>query len=130
FMKSGDREFQRVAGKRLVDSISLQKDLIGPVNADEFADLKDISPDSVNVLAVALSGRGPTKYAQRIGPIPLGTIPLYFELPYLRSHPSEAGNARIEVEGGDGVPAQKLSLKFVEDLSAVATENHRRAMPV
>ncbi len=131
FMKSGDREFQRVAGKRLVDSIKLQQGLIGPVKEEDFAGLDEMNPDDANLLIVALSGRGPTKYAQRIGPIPLGTVPLYMELPQLRTFPSDAANARIEVdgEGAQAGSVHKQPLKFVEDLSAVATENHKRALP-
>jgi hypothetical protein len=127
FMKSGEREFQRVAGKRLVSSIQLQEGLIGPVHADDFADLENLDANSVNVLVVALSGRGPTKYPQRIGPIPLGTVPVYFELPYLRTYPSEVAGAHLEVEGQEGAAA---TLKLVEDLSAVATENHERILPL
>lgn len=129
FMKSGDPEFQRVAGKRLVDSIKLQQGLIGPVREEDFAGLDEMSPDEVNVLIVALCGRGPTKVAQRIGPIPLGTIPIYMELPQLRTYLSEAAAARIEIDGESAPAAEKKSLKLVEDLSAVATENHRRALP-
>jgi hypothetical protein len=131
FMKAGDREFQRVAGKRLVDSIALQEGLIGPVRQEDFAGLDELSPGQVNVLVVALSGRGPTKYAQRVGPIPLGTLPVYFELPYLRTYTSEVGAARVEVDGGPGAPPQTLDrLKLVEDLGAVATENHKRTLPL
>jgi hypothetical protein len=128
FMKSGDREFQRVAGKRLVDSIRLQQGLIGAVNGEDFKDLEERDPDSVNLLVVALSGRGPTKYAQRIGPIPLGTVPVYFELPYLQTYPSEVTAAHLEVDTEGAVQAGG-SLALVEDLSAVATENHKRMLP-
>lgn len=129
FMKSGDREFQRVAGKRLVSSIELQKGLIGSVRADDFRDLEERDPDSVNLLVVGLSGRGPTKYPERIGPIPLGTVPLYFELPYLRTYPSEVGGAHVEVDG-DGGPGVTGRLDLVEDLSSVATVNHQRMLPL
>jgi hypothetical protein len=132
FLKSGDDEFQRVAARRLVDSIRLQRGLIGPVREEDFADLEELSSDDVNVLIVALSGRGPTKYPQRIGPIPLGTVPIYFELPYLRVHPSEVHAARIEIEGfsSPGLPHYRERLKLVEDLSLVAAENHRRMLPL
>lgn len=132
FMKSGDTEFQRVAGRRLEDSIQLQAGLIGPVNAQDFAGIGELDPSAVNVLIVALSGRGPTKYAQRVGPIPLGTIPVYFELPELRVNPTEVASARVEIEGSEGGGAAAGltdRLKLVEDLSAVAVENHRRLMP-
>lgn len=127
FMKSGDPELQRVAGKRLMGSIELQVPLIGPIKGEDFADIEEKPANSVNVLVVALSGRGPTKYAEKVGPIPLGTFPVYFELPKLQTHPSQVGRARVEVEG----EAAALSeLKLVEDMSAVAAENHRRQLPL
>lgn len=132
FMASGNGEFQRVAGRRLLDSIRLQKGLIGPVREEDFENLGERDSRSANLLVVALSGRGPTKYAQRVGPIPLGTVPVYFELPYLRVNPSEVTAARVEVDGseslgGEGAVSQPLAL--VEDMSAVAAENHKRALP-
>lgn len=128
FMKSGDPELQRVAGKRLLGSIELQGSLIGPVKQEDFADIQEMRADSVNVLVVALSGRGPTKYAEKVGPIPLGTFPVYFELPKLQIHPSSVVRARVEV---DGQPPSNLGeLKLVEDMSAVAAENHRRQLPL
>ena len=48
-----------------------------------------------NVLLIGLSGRGPIKFAQRFGPIPLGDIPIYFELPQLRDYQSEADGIRM-----------------------------------
>jgi uncharacterized protein len=132
FLKSGDDEFQRVAARRLVDSIRLQQGLIGPVREEDFAHLEELSSRDVNVLIVALSGRGPTKYPQRIGPIPLGTVPVYFELPYLRVHPTEVRSARIEIEGFGSAtsPVYREPLKLVEDMSLVAAENHRRMLPL
>jgi hypothetical protein len=132
FLKSGDEDFQRVAAQRLVDSIRLQQGLIGPVREEDFADLENLSSSDVNVLIVALSGRGPTKYPQRIGPIPIGTVPIYFELPYLRVNPSEVYAASIDVEGFGSTrsPNYRERLKLVEDLSLVAAENHRRMLPL
>jgi uncharacterized protein len=132
FMKSGDYEFQRVAARRLLDSLQLQRGLVGPVREEDFAGLEDLDPAAVNVLVVALSGRGPTKYAHSVGPIPLGTVPIYFELPYLRVHPSEVAAARIEVEGfgSEHSPHYRERLKLVEDMSLVAAENHRRMLPL
>jgi hypothetical protein len=130
FMKSGDREFQRVAGRRLQDSIRLQRGLIGPVHEEDFAGLSEAAPDSINLLVVALSGRGPTKFADRVGPIPLGTFPVYFELPQLRTYPTRVDRARVEVrEPGQTEPTGRY-LSLVEDLSAVAVENHRRMLPI
>jgi hypothetical protein len=128
FMKTGDTELQRVGGKRLIDSLQLERGLVGPVRESDFEGLGELDPDSVNVLIVALSGRGPTKYAQRVGPIPLGTFPVYFELPYLRTFTSEVAGAHLEIDDAPYDPGQKL--KLVEDLSAVATENHKRALPL
>jgi uncharacterized protein len=124
FMKSGAPEFQSVAGKRLADSIRLQQALIGPARPEEFEGLGEMRPQDANVLFVALSGRGPTKYAERVGPIPLGTLPVYFELPKLRANLSEVASARMEVEGGE-----TKRLAFIEDMAAVAVENHERALP-
>lgn len=129
FMKSGDGELQRVAGKRLVESIQLQTPLIGPVKGQDFADIEEKRASSVNVLVIALSGRGPTKYAEKVGPIPVGTFPVYFELPKLQTHPSQVGQARIEVEGQLAAGGTN-ELKLIEDMSAVAAENHRRELPL
>lgn len=130
FMKSGNPEFQRVAGKRLVDAIGLQSGLIGPVRAEDFVGLDEMSPEGVDVLVVALSGRGPTKYADRVGPIPLGTWPLYFELPRLATVASRVASVRLEVRPGAAGPVSSERLRLVEDLSSVAAENHRRMLPL
>lgn len=132
FMESGEADLQAVAGRRLLDSLRLQEGLVGPVDPGDFEGIGEQGPDSANLLAVAFSGRGPTKYAQRVGPVPLGTVPVYFELPYLRVNPSEVSSARVEIAGSEGLGgpgpgAHRLAL--VEDLSAVALENHRRALP-
>ncbi len=126
FMKSGDTDLQEVAARRLQDSIRLQQRVIGPVRGEDFSALESMRPRDVNVLAVALSGRGPTKYAQRIGPIPLGTVPIYMELPYLRVNRSQAAGAHLEVEGTN----QRIPLALVEDLGLVAEENHKRMLPL
>ncbi len=135
FMKSGDPELQRVAGKRLLESIRLQRGLIGPVSESDFVGLDTRPAGSANVLVVALSGRGPTKYSERVGPIPLGTIPVHFELPRLQKHPSGVEGARLEVLVGGADPGvmgtrRTERLALVEDLSSVAVENHRRMLPL
>src|SRR5262249_53546958 len=89
---------------------------------------EEMPESSVNVMVVALSGRGPTKYAEHIGPIPIGTFPVYFELPQLQTHPSQVRKAKLEVEGEP--PSTSPELKFIEDLSSVATENHKRELPL
>lgn len=125
FMKNGDSEFQRVAGRRLIQSIELQEGLIGNVNADNFRDLEDMSSDAANVLVVGLSGRGPTRYAEVNGPMLIGTVPVYFELPRLRTHPSEVSGVVIQVQQGES-----KNLALIEDLSSVATANHERVLPL
>ncbi len=135
FMKVGDSNYQAVAGRRLLSSIKLQEGLIGPVREEDFQGLSEQSPDSVSVLVVALSGRGPTKYPQRFGPIPIGTVPIYFELPRLAVHPSVVAGARVEVRPAEGSASASeeiapQALAFVEDLGAVAVANHERTFPL
>ncbi len=125
FMKSGDRDLQAVAGRRLVSSIELQQGLQTGVDPRAFAEVGTADPASVNVLAVAISGRGPTKRAVTVGPIPIAEYPLYFQLPELVGGVSEVGSARLVTEAGGAYPMQK-----VEDLRAVATENFRRELPL
>jgi len=127
FMKVGDSNFQQVAGRRLVDSLEIQKGLIGTVRTEDFLDLGTKQAKDVNVLVVALSGRGPTKEAEQIGPLAIASVPIYLELPKLREHPSVVTAARVKVDG-QIVPGSEL--KLIEDLNAVATENHRRQMPL
>jgi uncharacterized protein len=129
FLKTGEDQHAAVAFRRLLDSLEVQDGLVGPVNAEDFKDLEQIAPDDFNALVVAFSGRGPTKYAERIGPIPLGTVPIYMELPRLQSHPSVVGSARVEVETFSG-PSTIAKTKFVEDLSRVAIANHEQMMPL
>ncbi len=130
FLKTGDEQLARVAARRLQSSLELQGGLVGNVDPAEFAGLDELSPQDFNTLVVALSGRGPTKVADRIGPVPLGTIPLYMELPRLRIHPSQVAGARVEVDSGGGVPESVAGLKLVEDLSRVAYVNHEQMMPL
>ncbi|HYD00205.1 MAG TPA: hypothetical protein VEB22_03185 [Phycisphaerales bacterium] len=132
FMKSGDAELQQVAGRRLADSIQQQGRLIGDVNPEAFASLGSLSPADANVLLVAFSGVGPTKVVQRVGPIPIFTYPLYFELPVLRSVRSPVASVRATLtprEPSESNPPQSVELNLVENLSRVAEENHRRQLP-
>lgn len=136
FMASGDREFQRVAGRRLVDAIRVQAGLIGPVRVEPFEGLGELDPEDAAVMVVALSGRGPTRRAERYGPILVGTLPVYFELPVLVPHPSEVVAVKVVVEpDGDSTGAivqarREWELALVEDLGLVAAENHRQQMPL
>lgn len=124
FMETGNKEFQRVAGRRLEDSIALQEEFIGDVNPEAFAGLGEMPADSADLLVVAFSGRGPTKIAQTVGPALIGTVPIYLELPALDFTPSGVGHVWVEIEGRD---RQELSL--VEDLNQVALANLEREMP-
>jgi uncharacterized protein len=130
FTKTGQDQLAQVASRRFVDSLRVQGTLVGGVREEEFAGLGEISPSDFNTLVVAFSGRGPTKFAERIGPIPLGTIPIYMELPRLRPHPSQVGGARVEVETGAPAPEVVAHLAMVEDLSRVAMANHEQMMPL
>lgn len=132
FMKTGDTEHQRVAGRRLVSAVEAAGSLVGPVDPGAFASLGELPAGSANVLVVALSGRGPTKFPQRIGPIPIYTWPVYFELPVLQWQPSEVASVRIiatPVSAAGGSEFQ-TPLSLVENLAMVATENHKRALPL
>ena len=132
FLKTGNEEFHKVAARRLLDSVRLQRGLIGPVRAEGFRFLEDARPETVDLMVVALSGRGPTKYAEKVGPIPIGTFPLYFELPKLQAHPSRVARVRAELmlAGSGSTEPSVRRLDLVEDLSAVAVENHRRTLPM
>lgn len=132
FMKSGEAGAQETAGRRLTDAIARQGRLIGDVKPQAFASLGSLSPESANVLVVAFSGVGPTKVAQRVGPIPIFTYPLYFELPILRIQPSQVKSVRATLtprDASEANPPQLVELNLVENLASVAEENHRRQLP-
>lgn len=144
FMKANESSMQDVAGRRLLSAIDLQQKAarmdtgpVGGVVADPraFEQIGGLRPSDANVLIVALSGRGPTKEAERIGPIPIYTYTLYFELPRLVQHPSRAGGARVVVEAAEAVasaqaaPIATQSLDFVEDLGSIARANFARELP-
>lgn len=133
FMKSGEPENQRVAGRRLEEALEAQGALVGPVDPRAWRGIGERSPEEVNVLLVALSGRGPTKEARTIGPIPIFTYPVYFQLPVLVWEPSRARSVRVRVLDEEGRPvegADGSGLSLIEDLSSVAAENHRRYLPL
>ncbi|HVU63215.1 MAG TPA: hypothetical protein VHC70_04520 [Phycisphaerales bacterium] len=136
FCKNGDVNDQVVAGRRLGTAIDLQRTLQGGQTITEaaFRDVGSLRPEEFNVLVVGLSGRAPTMVARRVGPIPVYEWPVYFELPELQGGSEEVASVRlicepVEVEGNvSGVaPAQ---LAKIEDLRAVAYENHRRQLPL
>lgn len=153
FMKAGEPQLQAVAGRRLADSIQLQGSLIGQVRPEPFANVGELRPAEVNVLLVALSGPAPVKDVQRVGPIAAFTFPVYFELPVLRAVPSRVASAEVSIYAtaaetpapANGEPdpddaatpdtvagpaVATIRLDLVESLSAVATENHRRQLPL
>ncbi|MFT3685540.1 MAG: hypothetical protein QM783_11530 [Phycisphaerales bacterium] len=133
FMKAGETSLQDVAGRRLVDSIKSQGGLIGDVKPAAFESLGSLHPQDANVLVVAFSGIGPTKVPQRFGPIPIFTWPVYFELPVLRITQSHVASVKATLtphEQSEANPPQVVELNLVENLSRVAEENHKRAMPL
>jgi hypothetical protein len=127
FMHTGERQHQAVAARRLLQAIEAQRYLLGPVPAEAFRDLGTLEPHDANFLVVALSGQGPHKVAQRVGPIFVHGAPVYFELPVLHDVPSEVAAVRARVEG---VTLLTADLSFIEDLGSVAYENHRRELPL
>lgn len=130
FMKSGNANFQQVAGQRLLNSIQLQRNLQSRVDPGNFENIGELHPADVNTLFVALSGRGPTKVPQRIGPIPIYTYTIYFELPRLIYGPAQADSARAVVRPiGTTEPILEQPLPLVEDLRVVAEDNFRRQLP-
>lgn len=130
FMKSGNTNFQRVAAQRLRSAITLQRTLQTRTDPANFEGLEDLSPSEVNVLFVAMSGRGPTKVPERIGPIPIYTYTVYFELPRLVYGPAEAASARASVRRiGQSESVLTTDLPLVEDLRVVAEDNFRRQLP-
>jgi hypothetical protein len=129
FMKDGDAASQSVAGRRLQSSLRLQSALQSGVDPSRFDGLGELSPSAVNVLFVGLSGRAPHKVAQRVGPIPLYEWPVYFELPQLVGGSQEVARVRVIAEPVSGGPARDILLDKIEDMRAVALENHRRQLP-
>jgi hypothetical protein len=127
FMHTGNRQHQAVAARRLQQAIEAQGHLLGPVSADAFSDLGSLEPQDANFLAVALSGQGPYKVAQRVGPIIIHGTPIYFERPVLYDTPSAVAEVRLRVEGA-AVSSSDLCL--IEDFGSVAYENNRRQLPL
>ncbi len=123
FMKTGDRNNQDLAARRLNDSIAREKDYIGAVNAADFDGLGSLSRDDANLLLVGLSGRAPTKVETRLN-LPVVDSVLNIPYPRLVVQPTGVESVTIEI---DDQPSRTLSL--VEDLSGVVAENYRRAEP-
>jgi hypothetical protein len=127
YMHTGERQNQVVAARRLRQAIEAQQQLIGPVDAGAYEDLGTLRPEDGNLLVVALSGRGPYKDDEKIGPIIVYGTPIYFELPVLHDVPSPVAGVRLRFEG-EALPT--VNLHFIEDIGAVAYENNRREMPL
>lgn len=130
FMKTGDREFQRVAGRRLAQSIEAVPQVFPNVRKDAFAGLAEMGADSGNVLVVGLAGRGPYLVPERVGPIAVYSVPVYFELPKMRFRDSAVRGARVDVRDTSGAVREAGRLELVEDLAAVAEENFARQRPL
>lgn len=136
FCKSGDVNDQAVAGRRLRTAIDLQRTLQGgqTINERAFEGVGTLRPSEVNVLVVGLSGRAPTMVARRVGPVPIFTWPVYFELPELRGGSEEVASVRMICEpitvAGGVAQSSPTQLYKIEDLRAVAFENHRRQLPL
>ncbi|MBS0192319.1 MAG: hypothetical protein U0573_06810 [Phycisphaerales bacterium] len=130
FMKTGDREFQRVAGRRLLEAMRAQPKLFPNVDAASFAGLSEKAPDSANALFVALTGCGPYLVADRIGPIAVYSLPVYFELPRMVTRGSAVQSARAEAQDESGTMHEVATLRLVEDIGAVAQENFARELPL
>ncbi|TVQ62991.1 MAG: hypothetical protein EA379_04635 [Phycisphaerales bacterium] len=125
FMHADERENQRVAARRLLEAIRVQRGLVGQVDSAPFAGLEDIEPGDVNALVVVFSGQGPTKRRFPVGPLIIDGASIYFELPVLRVTPSAASRVRILVDGKFVAEAP-----LIEDMARVAEENHRRQLPL
>lgn len=125
FLKTGESAMHEVASRRLLTAIEAQQALIGPVDRNKFSGLEAMRQREANVLIVAISGRGPRKVANRIGPIPVFEWPVYFELPVLVGGEAQAAGARLALDDGTTV-----DLALIEDLRSVATANHERQMPL
>ena len=130
FLHAGEPENQRVAARRLQESLRAQGDLVGDVDPEDFDGIAEISPADANLVVVAFSGIGPFKEAFRFPPIIIDRTPIYFELPVVRWIPSEARAARIVVTEEATGETQTASLDLVENLGRVAEVNHRRQLPL
>lgn len=121
FMKTGDRQSQQVATRRLLSSIAEQQKFIGPVALDPFRPLETMSRSEANFLAVALVGSAPELVARKL-PLPIGGRQYEIPFPQLKAYPASVVRAFVEVEGEPLRP-----MELIEDMGAVASENYRRS---
>lgn len=125
FMAVDERNNQELAARRLIDAIKQQQQIVGPVNAADFEPMASLRRDDVNVLVVALTGRGPIKTESRLR-APLLDMVVDIPYPRLTMQPSSITGVMLEVEGAADAPGR---LSLVEDLASVSAENYRRAEP-
>ncbi|MBU6412058.1 MAG: hypothetical protein KGS45_01170 [Planctomycetes bacterium] len=125
FLAVDERNNQELAARRLVDAIRQQQQIVGPVKAEAFEQLATLNRDDVNVLVVALTGRGPIKTESRLR-APLLDLVVDIPYPRLSMQPSSVTGAMLEVEGSAEAPGR---LSLVEDMASVSAENYRRAEP-
>lgn len=125
FMAVDERNNQELAARRLVDAVKQQQSIVGPVKAEDFESLTRLNREDVNVLVVALTGRGPMKRESRLR-APLLDLVVDIPYPKLMMQPSAITGAFLEVEGSTDAPGR---LALVEDMASVSAENYRRAEP-
>jgi hypothetical protein len=125
FLAVDERNNQELAARRLVDAVRQQQAIVGPVKAEDFEPLTNLKREDVNVLVVALTGRGPIKVESRLR-APL--LDLFVDIPYprLQMQPTSITGAFLEVEGTADAPGR---LSLIEDMASVSAENYRRAEP-
>lgn len=124
FMREGSTEFQRVAARRLEQTLAYHGSLVGPVDPAAFEGFENLRAGPGQLLAVGLSGRGPTKRAESMPPLLIGDVPIYFEIPVLEGYRSEVASASVEFDTGEWAPLDLLELT-----GSVAAANYRRMLP-
>lgn len=132
YLKDLDYNNQRVAARRLLSSLQLQRDLFPGIDPDGFTHLRSITPDDADLLVVALSGRAPTLTHITVGPIVLFDVPVYFQLPVMQEHPARTRAVQLLVTplSATDQPPTTHTLKPIEDTAAVIRENWNRELPL
>ncbi|MFG0274334.1 MAG: hypothetical protein ACF8QF_04685 [Phycisphaerales bacterium] len=130
FLHAGEPDNQRVAARRLQESLRAQGDLVGDVDPDDFLGVGELAPQDASLIVVAFSGRGPRKEAFRFPPIIIDQVPIYFELPVVRWSPSAASSARLVITDESTGDERLVALDRIENLGRVAEVNHKRQLPL
>jgi hypothetical protein len=130
FLHAGEPDNQRVAARRLQESLRAQGDLVGDIDPDHFLGVGELAPEDAGLIVVAFSGRGPRKEAFRFPPLIIDQVPIYFELPVVRWTPSAATAARLVVTDDATDARQVVTLDLIENLGRVAEINHSRQLPL